>query len=210
MLAALAQLLPVKVIIPVHAAIQVGSNTGRALIMRKHVRWDFFSWFCVGSILGAIAGGNVVISLPVELLRGILGAFILFTVWGPKLSGLISNNLGLALGGLISTFLTMFVGATGPFVIAMFRALELGRLSLIATSAAALIVQHGFKVVVFALLGFVFAPYIWLIGLMIASGFIGTLIGRNILFKVNEKKFQWWLNVVLSLLAIRLIWAAMS
>ena len=210
MLAALAQVLPVNAIIPVHGAVQVGSNSGRALVMLKHVRWNIFVSFVAGSLLGAIIGGNLVVSLPLELLRGLLGGFILFALWGPKIGKLGSSSLALMLGGLLSTLLTMFVGATGAFVLTLFRAVKLERLELVATSAASLVVQHASKVVVFGILGFAFSAYAWLILLMIASGFIGTLMGRRILLKINEQRFQKWLNIVLSLLALRLIWMAIS
>lgn len=206
MLATLAQLIPVKAIIPVHAAIQLGSNSGRALIMLKEVRWDILAWFFAGSVLGAIAGGRLAINLPIEFLQGLLGSFILFSVWGPKLRGFANNKLALVFGGAISTFLTMLVGATGPFVTALFRTIKLNRLTLVATSAAALIIQHGVKIFVFGLLGFNFAPYGWLIGAMVVSGFIGTLVGRRTLVKIGEDRFQWCLNIALSLLAIRLIY----
>jgi len=208
MLAMIAQLLPAQAIIPIHGAVQLGSNTGRALVMFKDVRWDIFVWFCAGSIIGAVAGGNVVINLPIELIRGLLGGFILFTIWGPNTINIVSNRSTLAIGGLISTFLTMFVGATGPFVILMYRALQLGKLQLVATSAVSLIVQHALKVAVFGLLGFAFSSYLSLLILMISSGFVGTLIGKNILLSIDEQRFKWWLNIILSILALRLLWTA--
>jgi len=184
MLATLAQVLPAKAIIPIHGAVQVGSNAGRALVMLKNVHWDILLWFCAGSIIGAIGGGKLVINLPLDFIRGLLGSFILFTVWGPKTVNLVKNRTTLAIGGLLSTFLTMFVGATGPFVIVMVRSFSMGKLGLFATSAASLIIQHSLKVLVFGLLGF------------------------EILLTIDEQRFKWWLNVVLSVLALRLVWVA--
>jgi uncharacterized membrane protein YfcA len=43
---------------------------------------------------------------------------------------------------------------------------------------------------------------------MIASGFIGTLIGRKILLKTNPKIFSLGLNIILTILALRLLWQA--
>jgi uncharacterized membrane protein YfcA len=205
MLAVLAQVLPIKAIIPVHGLVQLGSNMGRTLIMFSQVHWLYFFWFALGSIIGAIIGGQLVISLPIKVLQMLLGSFILFTVWGPSFINKRSGNPTLIIGGLVSTFLTMFVGATGPFVIAVLKSFGLSREGLVATSAAFLVLQHALKVLVFGLLGFAFHSYLPLITLMIASGFIGTMIGRQLLLKIDEAVFQKMLIVVLSVLALRLI-----
>jgi uncharacterized membrane protein YfcA len=99
----------------------------------------------------------------------------------------------------------MFVGATGPFVIAILRAFRLSREELVASGAAVLVLQHALKVIAFALLGFVFNSYMPLIILMIASGFLGTIIGRRLLLKIDEALFQKALDLVLSVLALRLV-----
>ena len=209
MLAVLAQVLPVKAIIPVHGLVQLGSNTGRALIMLAHVHWGLFCWFALGSIIGALVGGQLVISLPIKILQLLLGGFILFTTWGPRFVTQRSDKPTLIVGGLVSTFLTMFVGATGPFVIAVLRAFRLSREALVANGAAFLVLQHALKVLVFGLLGFAFHSYMPLIILMVASGFVGTLIGRRVLLKIDEAVFQEILNVVLTALALRLVIVAL-
>jgi len=208
LLAVMAQFMPVSELIPVHGVVQTGSNLGRALVMLPNVRWDLLGWFVAGCLFGALVGGQLVISLPKDLLRFVLGAFILFTLWGPSPKFSRSSRPLLAAGGVLSTMLTMFVGATGPFVVAFLRAFQLPSLGLVATSAVFMVTQHLLKVIVFGMLGFAFSPYLHLIILMIASGFLGTLIGRRMLLKIDEKKFQYGLNIILTLLAMRLILTA--
>jgi len=215
LLAVMAQVLPVKAIIPVHGVVQLGSNFGRAMVMLPNTRWDLFAWFVIGSILGAVIGGQIVVSLPVDLLRGLLGGFILFSVWGSALlkrsiDSRFTNSKSLTIGGLLSTVLTMFVGATGPFVIAILKPFKLAPKILVATNAVCLVVQHLLKIVVFGFLGFVFTPYISLIVLMMISGFVGTIIGRNILLNLNQKAFETGLNIILSLLGLRLLYSAIA
>jgi uncharacterized membrane protein YfcA len=205
LLAVMAQLIPVKAIIPVHGVVQLGSNFGRAAIMAPQLNKTLVLWFALGSVVGAMVGGQIVISLPIITLQAVLGAFILFSVWGPKLNSSSGSSASLLGGGFLSTLLTMFVGATGPFVLAILRAFSLPPQALVATSAACLVIQHMLKVLVFGLLGFAYAPYFWMIGLMVASGFIGTLLGRRILIKTDPAKFKQALNLVLTVLALRLI-----
>lgn len=205
LLAIMAQIIPVKAIIPVHGLVQFGSNFGRAAILLPKVDLQLTTWFLLGSLIGALIGGQIVVTLPVIILKVVLGAFILFSVWGPNIAGLVGSIASLFGGGFISTLLTMFIGATGPFVIAILRPFQLSPPALVATSAACLVIQHLLKVLVFGYLGFLFAPYLALIVLMILTGLTGTFIGTRFLLKVDEKKFKRWLNIVLTVLAIRLI-----
>ena len=124
----------------------------------------------------------------------------------PQKWSLPSNAIVLTIGGAITTFLTMFVGATGPFVVALLRAFKLDRLTLVASSAALLVLQHLLKVIVFMSLGFVFEPYLGLMVLMVCAGLVGTMIGKSVLLKINEQRFQLALKILLSALALRLLW----
>ena len=45
LLAVMAQVVPVKAIIPVHGMVQLGSNVGRALVLLPNVRWLYLFWF---------------------------------------------------------------------------------------------------------------------------------------------------------------------
>lgn len=205
LLTVMAQIIPINAIIPLHGVVQLGSNFGRAVILLPQLNWQLVIWFLFGSLLGAFVGGQIVVTLPATILKVTLGAFILFTTWGPTISGLGGNTRSLISGGFLSTLLTMFVGATGPFVLAIIRSFQLSPQSLVATSAACLVIQHLMKVVVFSLLGFAFAPYALLISLMITSGLVGTYIGTKFLLKIDERKFKHWLNIMLTVLALRLI-----
>lgn len=208
LLAAMAQTLPVPSVIPVHGVVQFGSNLGRALLMLRQVQLQIWLAFLLGSLFGALLGGQLVVSLPAKVLKISLAVFILYSAWAPAIALPFRNIKSIAVGGAVTTLLTMFVGATGPFVMSMMKSLGLLPVSRVATVAACLVVQHGLKILVFGLLGFAFAPWIGLILVMIAMGFAGTWCGRRWLLKVSTEKFERILSLVLSLLAARLIWTA--
>jgi len=205
MLAAMASLLPAPAIIPVHAVIQLGSNAGRAAMMRRHIDLARLWPLLLGSIAGATLGGVTVVQLPAAALQLVLAAFILYSSWAspPALSNL--GWRGLALGGAVASYLTMFVGATGPFIAAMLRPLGLERARLVATHAVAMLLQHGVKMLVFGLLGFAYGPWLGLIALMIASGLIGTWLGRHILHRLPQAGFDRALRWLLTILALNLV-----
>lgn len=204
LLAVMAVIVPGAAIIPVHGAVQIGSNAGRAAIMFSHVQWTIFAPFLAGSVIGAIAGGLAVVQLPAAGLKLALGCFILWTAWGTPLG--LRGRMVSVVTGAVSSFLTMFVGATGSFISAMVKTFKFGRMEHVATHSVCMVTQHVVKVVVFGFLGFQFAPYAGLIIAMIASGFLGTVLGKRFLLKTDDVKFHRVLSVILTLLALRLIY----
>lgn len=206
LLAVMANVMPINALIPVHGVVQLGSNFGRAALMIKHADFTNIIWFTIGSVLGSIIGGRIVITLPSQYLQLILGAFILYWIFKPKPLAQGLSKLKTISLGLISTLLTMFVGATGPFVLSKLKNNIPDPVSLVATFSSLMVVQHGLKVIIFGFLGFAFHDYLSLIVCMIAAGFIGTILGKKVLLKVNQEAFHRGLKIVLCILALRLIY----
>jgi len=210
MLMILAQVLPPQVIIPVHGLVQLGSNAGRAMMSRRHIDWRMIRIFLGGAIAAAILASFVLVTLTPEAIYLIIAGFTLFMCWGPRLPSAVLGNSGAAFMGLITTFLSMFTGATGPLVAAFIAQKHTEKFVTVATFATALSVQHILKAIVFEAAGFDLRPWIWLIIAMIISGAIGTWIGLRLLRRVPAQHFQTAFKIVLSILAVRLIWQALS
>ena len=69
LLALMAQAMPPAAIIPVHGIVQLGSNVGRAAVLHKSVDRALLGWFVAGSLVGALIGGRIVVTMPVDALR---------------------------------------------------------------------------------------------------------------------------------------------
>jgi uncharacterized membrane protein YfcA len=124
-LATMALFMPPVVLIPLHGVMQLGSNAGRALLMYSHVLKSIVPVFLAGTVLGAAIGGQVVVALPIYLLKSILAVFILYSVWIPRFQASNPGKTTFFGAGALGAFTTMFVGATGvliaPFVFAAAR-----------------------------------------------------------------------------------------
>ncbi len=208
LLAVMAVLMPAQALIPVHGLVQLGSNAGRTLIMLRDVKTAVLLPFLAGSVAGAAVGGLTVVQLPPAVLKIGLAAFILWSAWGRPFAA--AGRFAIVLTGAFSSFLTMFFGATGTFISAMVKTLRLGRLEHVATHSACMVAQHLIKVVAFGLLGFAYGPYLALIVAMIASGFLGTVIGKRVLVRMQDRNFHRILSVVLTILALRLLYDGAS
>ena len=92
----------------------------------------------------------------------------------------------------------------------MLKSLRLKRLEHVASHAACMTLQHALKVVAFGLLGFAYGPWLPLILAMILTGFVGTLLGRSLLIRTGDDRFHRVLSIVLTLLALRLLWSGLG
>ena len=205
LIAVMGAFLPVALLIPVHGVVQLGSNAGRAIVQRAHMDWSFVLYASLGGLVGALIGGKMVIALPDAPMRAALGLFILFMVWGPKPTAFGAGTPGVILGSGIATFLTMFFGATGPFIGALLAMRKMTRHRIVATHAGTMVVQHLLKVAVFGFLGFQFGVWLPLMIAMIAVGFAGTLAGTLLFDRLPERSFQIAFRGTLTLLALNLI-----
>jgi len=205
LLGVLASVVPVNTLIAVHAFIQMGSNTGRTIAQRAHVQWKIVRQYAAGGIVGALAGGLFFVSLPESTLLIIIGVFILWMVWGPKITIPHIEKFGFPLLGMTTAFLSTMLGTAAALTNATLRRVGLKRQELIGTQAACVLTQHFLKVIVFVWLGVAIQEWLGLIILMILVGFVGTWAGTRLLNAIPEHLFDVVLKVVLTLVAANLI-----
>lgn len=206
MLTLMGLFVPVAALIPVHGAVQLGSNTGRAWHQRANVRMDVAAPFIAGSVIGAIIGALVVVQLPDDVLKLVLGTFVVAITWTrvPGIEKL--TRVGLAVASVVVALAGMIVGATGPLVSVLFAQFFANdRKALVATHAAGMTAQHGLKIIVFGLAGFAFWEWLPLIAAMVFSGYLGTVYGTRLLERMPEKSFRRWFKIAITVLALDLV-----
>jgi uncharacterized membrane protein YfcA len=172
------------------------------------VAWPIIGWVAVGAVIGGTIGAQLLVTLPPEALRLAVAGFILFTQWGPKVSLPIGAPF-LSLAGALSMFLTLFVGASGPFITAILAKMPgLSRLGLIGTAGACMTLQHGGKAAIFAAQGFDYRSWLALMATALLAGFAGTFLGTRLLKRLDEAFFRKALRWILTALALWLIFLA--
>lgn len=204
MLSVMTLIFPPAVVIPVHGAIQLGSNSGRAIVQRMHIQWQMVLWISLGAIFGSLVGGRFVAMMPEELFKILVGAFILFIIWVPRPDVQTRGPVSSFIGGVVTSFVGMIVGVAGPLVLTFIRVIK-DRRELIATHAALMTFQNTAKILTFIFYGFAFAAYLPLILAMVAAGFVGTLIGSHILNKLPEAAFRTAFRALITLIALDLL-----
>jgi uncharacterized membrane protein YfcA len=204
LIAAMTLLLPPMVVVPVHGCVQLGSNAGRAWLMRGHIRWPFILWVALGAVIGSVAGGSFASALPERWFAAAIGLFVLVTTWLPQPQVITTSRVAQFTGGMVVSALGMVVGAAGPLVAAFVRGIP-ERQQLVATHAMLNTLVHVLKVIVFVGLGFAFGQYLPLIAVMIVAGFAGTALGSRLLTRVPEPVFRHVFRILLSVVALELV-----
>lgn len=204
MVAVLALVFPPASVVPLHGAIQLGSNGGRTALQRRHIQWSLVLWISLGAVGGTLAGGHLAKLLPEQAFQMAIAGFVLLSTWLPRPRRFGRGRFAQLAGGAIIAALGMVVGATGPLVAVFLKHLP-DRRQLVATHAVLMTLQNSLKVVVFTALGFAFAAYLPLIVAMVVSGFAGTAAGSRLLLQIPEAGFRWGFRLVLTLVALDLL-----
>lgn len=208
LLAIMAQFVPPAVLIPLHGAAQLMSNTNRVLVQHRYINWVYIKPFFLGSVLGGVAITPLALHMPVALGQVLLGLFILLATW--KSHWLKLSNWHPAVSGSSTTSLSLILGATGPLVMSVLPKSEWQRHTVVATHGMAMTIQHGIKVIAFTSLSVSILDY-WpmLLGIGLAT-LAGNIAGARLLSTIPEKSFKMVLDIVLTLLALRLCWQGLS
>mgnify|MGYP000215127463 CR=1 FL=1 len=186
------------------------SNAGRATLTWQHTDWKAIAAFAPGVLVGAGLGAWLLIDLPPYLWQLTIGVFVLYLCWGPALPKGAFGSIGIFLASALTSFISLFVGATGPLVASFIKQMHTERFTTVATFATAMKLQHAPKALVFGLAGFVFRDWLMFILAMIGFGFAGTWLGLHVLKSLSNRHFSRVFNVLLTLLALRLLWQAGS
>lgn len=209
LLVVMASFYPPAVLIPMHTLVQLGAGISRSLAMWRWVLQQTLLPFTVGCVAGAVLGGYVFVSLPQAILMGGLGLFVLVITWAPQLGRFGPERGRFALLGFVVTVLGVFVSATGTIVGPFVASASPDRRNHVATLSSLMAITHLAKMAAFLWIGFSLGAYAPLMAAMIASGILGNWYGEQALNRLREEWFRVGFKVVMTVLALRLIFVAL-
>lgn len=197
---------PIEVV-PLHGVVQLCSNSTRTMVFVKHVRWKFFLVYAPFLTLGLWFATLVWSGEKLAWFKPWIGVFILcFLIWRRKGKKLLNPALWIyGPLGLVVGFLSVFVGATGPFLAPFFLRDDFEKEQIIATKAVCQAIAHALKIPAFLSLGFAFSDYLLPLAILTFMVIVGTLIGKRILHRMPRDLFVKLFEGVLGLIATYLI-----
>lgn len=205
LLATMAFFYPPLILIPVHTVVQLGAGTSRAVLMWRFVRKSLILPFCIGSIVGAVAGAQIFVTLSSSILQMLLGGFILFVLYTPRFAAGGPERTRFGILGFAATFLGVFVSATGTFLSPFVAHASSDRRIHVSTMATLMAFTHVAKLVTFGVIGFSVGAYVPLMAAMVVATVAGNWAGGHALDVIPEKIFRIVFKILLTVLAIRLL-----
>ena len=208
LLGLMATVMPPLALIPVHTVVMLGSGVDphHDHVASRHAAGGA----AVHDRLGDRGGGGrrVFVALTTVWLEFILGAFILLVTWMPKLGRFGAERGRFGVLGFMTTFVGVFVSATGTLLAPFIAASTPDRRVHVATMGALMMIAHLAKIAAFGFIGFAVGRYVPLMVAMIATGAVGNWVGEVALLRTKEQHFRLVLQLALTILGLRLLWSA--
>lgn len=197
--------LPAVAIIPVHGATQLASNISRAWFGRKYIDKTYFKSYLLGALLGAVVFGMAVRFVHLDLIPLFIAVYILLTQWSDKFNELFKRFENFFWIGFLQTGVGLFVGAPGPMHMPLLMKKFDDNHVVVSTASFMVSMVHVVKIIMYAMMGFVFADYWQVILLMIVSAVIGSWVGTKLRHQVPMHWLKRALPYLLTIIAIKLI-----
>ncbi len=208
LLATMSLVMPAAVLIPVHTVVMLGTGATRTILMWRFVMQHTILPYLIGAAAGAALGTKVFVALPISISLGILGAFILLVTWMPALGQFGAERSRFVVLGFFTTFLGIFVSATGTLLAPFVASAAPDRRNQSATLGTLMLTTHIAKLVAFGAIGFAMGPFIPLAATMIIASTAGNWVGQMALGRISERWFRLIFQFVLTAMALRLLWSA--
>lgn len=207
LIALMAILLDPLLVVPIHGVVQVTSNLTRSITLIRRVRWWVPALYCPTMILGVWLGLQLYRGAGMPWFKPAIGGFVLASLlWKRfKPKRLVTPRWVFLPAGLGGGFLTITVGAAGPYLAAFFLRDDLDRKEIVATKATIQTFGHLLKIPAFLSIGFDYTAHLGLMLPLVGAVIVGTFVGTHLLHRMSEKTFGLAFRWILGLLGVRLI-----
>ena len=180
----------------------ISINLSQIWYFWRHVDWKLVSYMLVGAIPAVVIGAFLMIILPSELLKRVLGFVILFYIINEFFKIFKNVKLSKPMISVVSFFYGFFSGIVGTGdSIKSSLLIHLGytKEKFIVIMGITALVMNIIKTLIFSKFSLISLTDIPLIIILVFIAIIGTYVGRLFLKKISPKLFR---NAILGMLTI--------
>jgi len=172
------------IVAPVISLAAIIANPSRVLLFHKDINWSVITFLTPGSFIGAIVGAWLFSQLNIEWLQIILGLFLISYVvqvrFSRKRLDITFRRLWFLPIGMLISFLSGLVGATGPVLNPFLLAYGLQKEELVATKSVNSLIMQLTKLTTYSVFG----------ALTLQTGAFGIALGIGALIGVYIAKLH--------------------
>ena len=206
----LALIFDLKFAVPLEALFEVGISILLMSKIYRDISKTTLIPLIMGTIIGSLLGAYILYSFANVLLKRMLGVGIILFALSVLLNETINSNnpvssgWGLLAGAIGGIFGGLFGTSGPPFV--MYLTYKLNQKEVLRASLIGLFaIDYSWRVAVYATAGLLTVE-IFNLALMLTPAFVlGTIIGHQIHFKINETRFRQIVAVILIISGILLL-----
>ncbi|OGZ12291.1 MAG: sulfonate transporter [Candidatus Lloydbacteria bacterium RIFCSPLOWO2_01_FULL_50_20] len=174
------------------AVLHIFGNIGRVSFFKFGLDKSILLRFGLPSIIATLLGAMLVSYISQELLKGILGLFlVMYSIISWKKLLLLKPTTSTAfMGGGISGFFAGLIGTGGALRGAFLAVFGLPKEKYIATAAAIALAVDVTRLPVYFAEGFLTARYYWMIPVLFVVALLGSLTGKQVVSRISQEKFH--------------------
>lgn len=193
--------------------INLGTLIGRPsrlIIFRKSIDWTITKYYVLASIPATIAAGYFFTAVRVDVLRILVGLFLVSTLFqyrfGKRRSSFRVGRSAFSALGLAIPFVSTLVGGMGPVLNPFYLNYGLTKESLIATKTANSFFVGLIQVGAYSFFGLLEGE-LWYFGISLGLGAsFGNYLGKKLLAKMKDNSFRIWVIVFMVISGVIMIY----
>ncbi len=190
------------------AFLHIFGNMGRIGFFRHGLDKNLLLRFGVPSVMLTLVGAVLVVYVPQQILKGILGLFLIiysFLSWQENFK-INSSTATTIIGGGLSGFLAGLIGTGGALRAAFLTAFGLPKEKYIATAAGIALAVDLTRIPVYLTQGFLEPSFYWYIPALLIIALTGSFTGKQIVSKIPQIIFKKIVLLAIILIGIKFIY----
>jgi len=190
------------------AILHISGNISKVAIFKQGLNWRILAIFGIPSILLALLGANLIDIIPQDIMKLILGIFLIVfsvtTFLKPSVK-IPASKKNLVAGGSVSGFLAGLIGTGGALRASFLTGLNLEKFTYIATAASIALVTDATRIPVYISQGFLPEQYYWYIPILIVIAVSGSYIGKKIVTRIDNTLFRKIVSIGIILASLKFV-----